>query len=89
MNKKLLVVILSMTLIITLVGNVSACFAKLNNPPPIVSNDANSIFPSELCVEKQTEGFVCTLPEPKPQESNTYENQNEKREFEELNQSIF
>jgi len=88
MNKKLLVVILSMTLIITLVGNVSACFAKLNNPPPIASNDAPN-FPSELCVEKQTEGFVCTLPEPKPQESNTSEDQNEKREFEELNQSIF
>jgi len=91
MNKKLLVVILSMTLIITLVGNVSPCFAKLNKPTPIASNDApNSTFPSELCVEKKAEGFVCSLPEPKPQDdSNVYENPKEKREFEELNQSIF
>lgn len=90
MNKKLLVVILSITLIIPIITNVSACFAKLNQPtPPITLNDAPN-FQNELCVEKRTEGVVCTLPKIKAQDGgNANENQKEKREFEELNQSIF
>jgi hypothetical protein len=86
MNKKLLVVILSMTLI----NNVSPCFAKLNKPTiPIVYDPPH--FPSELCVEKHTEGFVCSFPklENGDNRKNATQNQKEKHDFEELNQSIF